>query len=298
VLFLGRLWDAYSELAQGREPTPTGPPDSFAQAARHQRATMDRRSATVNSRYWQGKFAALGEMLATAGDPPTAGPSGTAVGRIRRLRFEGRTLTDLRAVYDKAGASLFQWVLAACAVEVFHRWPDPVLPVTVQVDSRDSDAMSVVGRFSLKLPLHLTRSDDVYAMLRVIKSEVLHALRHRHITENHLLRARDAAVAAAPPAQAVQLTAGRRRALAARLMDHDGGVALGAAGLRLDSAAYPPAADYRHDGVDISVHQNATHVVVALALDSREFTERDADEFAAAVDTRLRGSVVDCDEAS
>ncbi|GAA3434173.1 condensation domain-containing protein [Kutzneria kofuensis] len=297
VLFLTRLWDAYSALACGRKPAPTGAPDAFTRAARQQRATMDRRSATVNHRYWQGKFTALGERLAAAGGltevgTPRSVMAATTVARTRSLRFRGRTLAELRAAHERAGASLFQWVLAAAAVEVFRRWPDPVLPISVQVDTRDSDAMAIVGRFSVKLPLHLTRADDVPAMLRVIKAELLHALRHRHISEAHLRGARDAAVAeAAPSARAALQAVAHRRALTARLMDHDGGLVLQAAGLRLDSAAYPPAADYRHDGVDISVHQNAERVVVALALDSSEFTDRDADDFAAGVEAHLRQPV-------
>lgn len=291
TLFISRLWEAYVALAQGREPGAETAPDAFAQAARRQRAAMDARSGTVNAAYWRKRYAALFEgQQAMAGSPDANGREAqTSACLPRQVRIAGQERIDLRSAHDGVGATVFQWVLAACAVEAFERWPDLVLEVVCQMDTRASDAMGVLGRFTLKLPLLLKRSDDFGAVLGAIKTDVLQTMRHRHVTRADLARARDEAAASVRPGLAdAGPSTGRR--IAVRLMDHGDHseeAGLLAVGLR-QSDAYPTSVGFLCEGIDLAVHVNPSRIVINLFLDPREFDDRDADEFAAALDARLR----------
>ncbi|WP_225809601.1 condensation domain-containing protein [Streptomyces spinosus] len=281
-VFVRDLWDHYARAVEagGTLPAIRSAGDLLG-AVRRQRDRFDGRSSTVNRAYWEKKFGALTEA-APDGPPDETDAQTPQPALTRYFSLSGPTLGVVRDHCRLAGASMFQWLLACFAAEVFRRSPRTSIDLTLPMDTRGTGEADLMGKWAISLPLRIPRCEDPGRILRGLKAEILQTMRHRHITEADLLAA-GRPVPAGRPRHAVNARSRERAAP---------GVISLPGGVLVTDHAFAPRVDYGSDGLDLAVGDFPHRTGVSVRFDPRDHTAADADAFTEALHRQARQPVV------
>ncbi|MET9498478.1 condensation domain-containing protein [Streptomyces sp. NPDC006552] len=282
-LVRGRLWEAYGAALADQEYASDGEGDGLLAAISRAREQHDRRSATVEHRYWSRKFEAMAALLdepenaGSGADAPSDAPAPAAITRFSFI--PGPAVASLRLSCREAKVTLFQFALAHFARIYFLHTTRPGLAMTLPLDTRSTGERTVVGKFSRGLPILVERSTDLTTLLRRIGSELMQTMRHQHIAYTDLCRARRA------PGRADG--DGLRGAIVRYTLHAERFVEAGPGGLRLTHNAFAPQVNYTCDGISFIVNEYQQSVTFVLCFDPREFSVAQADRFTADLNTAL-----------
>ncbi|MFJ2867679.1 condensation domain-containing protein [Kitasatospora sp. NPDC087314] len=283
-LLRGRLWDAYGAALAGQDCMSDAEGEGLLAAIRRAREKHDKRSATVEHRYWARKFATMAAL--SDGSPENSGGStGTSLDgptppAITRFSFiPGPTVALLRRTCRDAGVTFFQFALAHFARTFFLRTTRAGLAMTLPLDTRSAGERDIVGKFSRGLPILVERSEEFTTLLRRIGSDLMQTMRHQHVSYADLRRAQNLSGRAHSD--------GAREAIVRYTLHEERFVDTGPGGLRVTHDAFAPKVSYTCDGISFIINEYGQGVTLVLCFDPREFSVAEADRFTADLNTAL-----------
>ncbi|MDO0925021.1 condensation domain-containing protein [Streptomyces sp. TG1A-8] len=280
-VFTQDLWRAYAAHSGERPGAAPEPVGDLSRTISDQRTRSITRSRTVNRTYWERKLAVIREHEGHRGreESSKSGVSGgpaepQTVALTNKIQLMGDHLADVRQHCRQHRCSPFQWIVSRFAHEIFRSERRRYLEISVPIDTRAPRDSILMGKFAMALPLLLERADDPDTILQHLKAEIMQTMRHRHVSDADMRAAR-----AGLPADGTER---RRGTVAVRSAQYDDEEAFPVTGtLHVTRAAFTPAVTYFSDGIDLAIEESPDRLSLVLHFDSRQYSKRDADTFAA-----------------